>query len=357
MLGEEVGALEREMATLHGCEHAVGCASGSDALLLPLMALGVGMGDSVIVPPLTFFATAGSVVRVGAKPIFADIDPRTLNISPTAVAAAVADPVHAGRIKAILPVHLYGQCAQMEPLLALARTHGLHVIEDAAQAVLAICNGRPAGSLGAAGCFSFYPTKNLSAAGDAGMITTRDAALSERLRMFRNHGSLDRITYPEVGINSRLDTLQAAILLVKLKYIRRWTIARQERAATYRSLFDDVFGKAGRLDASLVYPSADSPVVLPYEERHGEHVYHQFTIRALRRDELAAHLRSRGIETAIYYPVALHHQPAFHHHGSNASSCPEAARAASEVLSLPLYPELTDQQQQRIVAAILDFYR
>jgi dTDP-4-amino-4,6-dideoxygalactose transaminase len=357
VLGEEVGELERAVAALHGCEHAVGCASGSDALLLTLLALGVGTGDAVIVPPLTFFATAGAVVRVGAKPIFVDINPHTFNMDPAAVAAALAGPKHAGRIKAMMPVHLYGQCADMEPLLSLARTHGLQVIEDAAQAVLATCNGKPAGSFGSAGCFSFYPTKNLSGAGDGGMVTTRDAEFAARLRMLRNHGSLDRITYREVGVNSRLDTLQAAILLVKLKYIRQWTEERQSRATEYRKLFAETFGRVNRLDPNAIYPSRDAPVVLPYEQRNGEHVYHQFTIRALRRDELADYLHERGIDTAIYYPVALHQQPGLQQHGADPSSCPVAARAAQEVLSLPIYPELTAEQQRRVVAETFNFYR
>ena len=357
VLGEEVEQLERAIAAMQGCDDAVGCANGSDALLLSILALGIGPGDAVVVPPLTFFATAGAVVRAGARPIFADIDPRTLNISATAVEAALADPVYGKKIKLIIPVHLYGQCAEMDPLLALARKHEVHIVEDAAQAILATYHGQPAGSLGITGCFSFYPTKNLGGAGDGGMITTRDAALAARLRRLRNHGSSDRLTYPEVGINSRLDTLQAAILLVKSKHLREWTDQRRARAADYRRFFAEIFGAASRQDAAAGYPSKDAPVVLPHESLTGEHVYHQFTIRALRRDELAAHLQARGIGTMIYYPVALHRQPAFQGFDADSAQCPEAERAAAEVLSLPLFPELSSDQQQRVVEEILTFYR
>lgn len=357
IFGEEVAQLERGCAELTACDDAVACASGSDALLLALLALGIGPGDEVIVPPLTFFATAGCVARVGARPVFADIDPRTFNIDPACVRAALENPRHAGRVKAIIPVHLYGQCAEMDALRELARTHELHVIEDAAQAILATYHGAPAGSLSAAGCFSFYPTKNLGGAGDGGMITVRDAALAERLRMLRNHGSLDRITYPEVGVNSRLDTLQAALLLVKMRHIRDWTAARRQRADAYRNLFAEAFSAAGRWDASALYPSESAPVVMPHEALAGEHVYHQFTVRVIRRAELMAHLKSLGIETTVYYPVALHQQPAFKPSAADAASCPEAARAAAEVLSLPMYPELTAAQQQRVVEAMLSYYR
>lgn len=357
VLGEQCVQLEREVAALQGCEDAVGCASGTDAILLSLLALGIGPGDAVIVPPLTFFATASMVDYVGARPVFADIDPRTFNISPTAVEATLADPELAGRVKAILPVHLYGQCADMDPLMKLAGSRELSVIEDAAQAICARYRGIPAGSIGITGCFSFYPTKNLGAAGDGGIISTRDATLGDRLRQLRSHGSRDRLTYPEVGINSRLDTLQAAILLVKMRHIGEWTEARGARASDYRRLFAEVFSPCGRLDPGAVYPTTDAPVVLPHEERAGEHVYHQFTVRVQRRGELMEHLRDRGIETTVYYPVALHQQPAFSATARDSDTCPEAARAAAEVLSLPIYPELTAGQQERVVRAIFNFYR
>jgi dTDP-4-amino-4,6-dideoxygalactose transaminase len=351
ILGPEVVELEQEIARLHDCEYAVGCASGSDALLLSLMALGIGPGDAVLIPAFTFFATAGSVARLGARPLFVDIDPQTFNMSPAATEETLDEQTGAAPVKAVIPVHLYGQCADMGRLAAIAAEHRLAVLEDAAQAILARCGGRAAGSFGIAGCFSFYPTKNLAAIGDGGMITTRDAAFAERLRALRNHGSSDKVRFAVVGVNSRLDTLQAAVLLVKLRYLAEWTRQRRQRAAYYRAA---IFG-AGLANNSEIFPSQAVPIVLPSEAPGMEHVYHQFTVRARRRDELAAHLQAHGIGAAIYYPIALHRQPALSQF-LPARDCPEADRAAAEVLSLPLYPELSEAQQDRVVAQIRKFY-
>ncbi|MBI4463541.1 MAG: DegT/DnrJ/EryC1/StrS family aminotransferase [Acidobacteria bacterium] len=352
ILGPEVEELEQVITQRHGCRYGVACASGSDALLLSLMALGIGPGDSVMVPAFTFFATASSAARLGVKPLFVDIDPRTFTLSPAAAEAVLHSGKSNDRIKAMIPVHLYGQCADMDPLLELARKHGLVVMEDAAQAILAQYRQRAAGSMGACGCFSFFPTKNLGGYGDGGMITTSDVLLAERLRQLRVHGAENKQTFAQVGINSRLDTLQAAILLVKMRHLEEWTEARRQKAVSYRKALEE----SGLCDPSAVYPTRDHPVVLPYEMPSGRHVYHQFTVRALRREELAEHLAGKGIETAVYYPVPLHRQPAFAGEASRAADCPESERAAKEVLSLPLYPELTEAQQGQVVQEIRSFY-
>ena len=351
VLGAEVAQLEQEMARRHDCSHAIGCASGSDALLLSLMALGIGPGDAVLVPSLTFFATASSVARLGATPVFVDIEPRTFNISPAAVEQVLRDNV-APRVKALIPVHLYGQCTDMGPIMDFADENGLTVIEDSAQSVLARYRGQAAGSIGRTGCFSFYPSKNLSGAGDGGMITTNDSELAERLRLLRNHGSADKLLFPLLGMNSRLDTLQAAVLLVKLRHLDDWTRQRRQKAEFYRQAFagTDLISPHER------YPVKQAPIVLPYHAPEAEHVYHQFTVRAYERDKLAAHLEANEVGTAIYYPVPLHRQPAFASLGASAV-CPEAERAASEVLSLPLYPELTESQQSYVVEQIDSFYK
>lgn len=363
ILGAEVSELEQAVARGQECAYGIGCASGSDAILLSLLALGVGPGDAVLVPAFTFFATAGSAVRAGARPVFVDIDPRTFNLQPEAVESALRNPPGGGIPKAIIPVHLFGQCAEMDPLLELAKRHGLQVVEDAAQAIAARYRGRTAGSMGVCGCFSFYPTKNLGGAGDGGMITTNDAALAERLRSLRNHGTIGsagsagspwggRHRHAQLGINSRLDTLQAAILLVKLRHLETWTTQRKTRASIYRTAFLE----AGLSDPGAVYPTREAPVVLPYSPPEAEHVYNQFTLRVERRDELASYLAEHGIETAIYYPVPLHLQPAFAFLGGRVGDCPESERAAQEVLSIPLYPEITEEQQARVVQAIKMFY-
>ena len=350
VLGAEVAVLEQEMARRHDCAHAVGCASGSDALLLSLIALGVGPGDAVLVPSFTFFSTASSVARLGARPIFVDIDPRTFNISPAAVEQAVRENASSG-VKSLVPVHLYGQCADMDSLMALAVSNGFAVIEDCAQAVLAGYRGRAAGSIGKTGCFSFYPTKNLSGAGDGGMISTNDSDLAERLRLLRNHGSADKRLFPLLGMNSRLDTLQAAVLLVKLRHLEEWTRLRQQRANYYRQ----AFAATNLISPEEIYPSPRAPIVLPGHTPNLNHVYHQFTVRAHDRDKLAAHLEAAGIGTAIYYSVPLHRQPAFADLGASGP-CPEADRAAAEALSLPLYPELSESQQSYVVDQVRKFY-
>lgn len=338
ILGEAVHRLEEAMAAFCGTRYAIACASGTDALLLSLKTLDLGGGDEVITTPFTFFATAGAIHNAGARPVFVDIDPRTFNLDPAAVAAAIT-----ARTRGIVPVHLYGQMAAMESILACAGRAGVAVIEDAAQAVGARVRvggqWRCAGSLGLTGAVSFFPSKNLGGWGDGGMILTSDAERAERLRRLRTHGGAKQYHHEEVGTNSRLDTLQAAVLLVKLRHLKEWNARRRAVAARYREWLEDLAG-----------------VQCPWVDPEGEHVFHQFTIRAERRDELRNYLRERGIGTAVYYPVPLHLQPCFEHLGYRRGSLPEAERAAAEVLSLPIYPELSIDQQERVVAAIREFY-
>jgi len=351
ILGPEVKELEEAVAESQACSHAIGCASGSDALLLSLLALGIGAGDRVLTPPFTFFATGGAVARAGATPVYVDIDARTFNISPAAVEKALA-ALPAGSVKAIMPVHLYGQCADMEALGNIARQHNLVLIEDAAQAIRAHYAGQAAGSMGVCGCFSFFPTKNLGGCGDGGMITTNDAGLAERLRSLRVHGSVKKYVHAYLGMNSRLDNLQAAILLVKMRHLPAWTEARQQKAAFYRQAFLE----SGLSDPAAVYPSAEHPVVLPYVAPSADHVYHQFTLRVPQRDELSQHLAGQGIETVVYYPLPLHLQGAFAYLGGKAGDCPESERAAREVLSIPIFPEITEEEQLTVVEEIKGFY-
>jgi dTDP-4-amino-4,6-dideoxygalactose transaminase len=335
--GPEVTALENSVAQLCHVEHAIGCASGSDALLLALMALDIGPGDEVIMPSFTFFATASAAWRLGAKPVFVDIDHATFNIAPGKIAAAITPAT-----KAIIPVHLFGQCAEMDPILDLARRHKLYVIEDAAQAIGATYHGRPAGSIGDIGCLSFYPTKNLGGFGDGGMLTTRNAELAQRLRLLAAHGMSPRYYHREVGINSRLDTIQAAILGVKLKYLGEWTTARSANAARYWQLFSE----AG-LDRRLELPQATS----------GQgHVWNQYTVRVPhgRRDEIKAQLGQQNVGAEIYYPVPLHQQQCFASLGYREGSLPATEQAAHEVLSLPIFPELTDLELQTVVIRLTE---
>jgi dTDP-4-amino-4,6-dideoxygalactose transaminase len=338
IMGPEVQAFEDRMTALCGVRHAVACASGTDALLLSLRTLDLRPGDEVITSPFTFFATAGAIHNAGGRPVFVDIEAGTFNLSPDAVRAAVTP-----RTRALLPVHLFGQMAAMETMLETAAAHGLAVIEDAAQAIGARRRiggvWRRAGELGTTGAFSFFPSKNLGAWGDGGMIVTQDAALAERLRRLRTHGGAKQYHHDEIGTNSRLDTVQAAVLLVKLDHLDAWTAARRERAAYY--------------DAAL---RSRSGVSTPTVDGANEHVYHQYTIRADRRDDLKRVLAERGVGSAVYYPVALHRQPCFAALGYRAGAFPEAERATREVLSLPVYPELTRAQQDEIVAAIAEFY-
>jgi len=338
VLGEEVRALEEEIRPHVGCEFAIACASGSDALLLALMAIGVGPGDEVIVPPFTFVATAGAVARLGARPVFVDIDPATFNLDPRKL-----EPAITAKTRAVIPVHLFGLAADMDAIAALAARHGLAVIEDAAQAIGAVYNGRPAGSLGTIGCFSFYPTKNLGGAGDGGLLTTHDAALADKLRLLHVHGSRTRYQYELVGLNSRLDALQAAVLRVKLRHLQEWNQARRRAAAQYRALFAE--------------HQLTNELALPLEPPACVHVYHQFTIRLRRRDGVQSHLQQCGVPTQIYYPHPLHLQPAFAYLGYHPGDMPQSEAAAREVLSLPMYPELSPDQQRRVVEAIAGFVR
>jgi len=336
ILGPEVEALEKEICQLTGCQYAIGCASGSDALILALTALEIGRGDEVITTPFTFIASAGSIARVGAKPVFADIDPQNFNISPDAIKKAITP-----RTKAIMPVHLFGFAADMSKIEEIAAARKLPIIEDAAQALGARYEGRALGSRGVMGCFSFFPSKNLGAAGDGGLVTTSDPQLADRLRILRVHGARKKYEYELIGMNSRLDALQAAILRVKLRHLDRWARARRENADRYRELFREF-----RLGSMVTAPIAPPRL---------SHVYNQFTIRVKDRDALREHLRGRGIPTEIYYPKPLHLQKAFAYLGHKPGDFPASEAASVEVLSLPIYPELSEAQQRSVVAAMADF--
>lgn len=332
--GPECQEFEQRVAELCRAKHAVACASGSDALLLALMALQVGPGDEVIVPSFTFFATASCVVRLGARPVFVDVDPNTYCLEPRAVADAITPAT-----KGVIPVHLFGQCAPMKPLRQLAKRHQLFLLEDAAQAIGARYQGELAGSLGTAACFSFYPTKNLGGCGDGGLITTSDAALAERLVLLRSHGMQPRYVHQAVGINSRLDTIQAALLNVKLSYLEHWSHQRRRNAERYHDLFHEA-----RLDQI---------VQLPTEAKDCHHVWNQFTIRVPeRRDALRQHLTDAHIGTEIYYPLPLHRQPCFASQVADDQQLPETDRAAEQALSLPIFPALTEWEQRMVVSQI-----
>jgi dTDP-4-amino-4,6-dideoxygalactose transaminase len=336
ILGPAVDRFEQSLAALSGSLFAVGCASGTDALILALLALGVKPGDEVVTTPFTFFATAGAVHRVGAKPVFVDIDPRTFNIHPALIPAALTE-----RTKAILPVHLYGQSADMEPILALAQERGLAVIEDAAQAIGGRYRDRVLGTLGVIGCLSFYPSKNLGAAGDAGACLTDSETLAEELRILRVHGEVPGVPYHHrhVGMNSRLDALQAVILSVKMKYLREWNETRRALAHYYTE--------------RLAYtPEVEAPFVLGA----CEHVFHQYVIRAQRRDELMKYLGECGVEARVFYPRPLHLQECFAALGYKEGDFPEAEQASREVLALPIFPGLTSEEQDHVVRSIWDFY-
>lgn len=333
--GPEVAQLETELAAYCGAGHGIGCASGTDALLLPLMALELGPGDEVITTPYTFFATAGSIWRLGARPVFVDIEPDTYNIDPARIEAAITP-----RTRAIIPVHLYGQAADMDPIHELAVGYGLFVLEDAAQAIGAEYRGRRAGRLGQAAAFSFYPSKNLGGFGDGGLMTTDDPALARTLARLRVHGMEPKYHHHEVGINSRLDALQAAVLRVKLRHLDDWTAGRRRAAARYRTLFE-----AHQLD---------DVVTLPRERPGHLHVYNQYVVRvpAPIRDALREELKARQVGTEIYYPIPLHLQPCFAALGHQADDFPIAELAARETLALPMYPELTEEQQRHVVTTI-----
>ena len=335
ILGPEVHALERELASYLRVAQAVTVSSGTDALLAALMALGIGAGDEVITSTFSFFATAGSVARLGATPIFVDIDPISFNLDPTAVRAAVTS-----RTRAILPVHLYGLCADMDPIMEIANDAGIAVVEDAAQAIGATYQGRQAGTIGTIGCFSFFPSKNLGAFGDGGLITTNDAVLGEELRLLRNHGAEPKYFHKRIGGNFRLDELQAAVLRVKLPHLERWTTRRQRNAERYSELFL----KAGLTDR----------VGLPTAPADRRHIFNQYVIRVPGRDRVRQVLEERGIGTEVYYPVPFHLQECFASLGYRRGAFPRAEEAADSVLALPIYAELTAEQQAAVVGALAD---
>lgn len=355
ILGPAVKELEASVAAYSQCRYGIGVSSGTDALLLALMALEIGQSDEVITSPFTFFATAGTIARAGARPIFCDIDPVTFNLSAAAVEAFIAkhcerrggDLINrntGGRIKAVMPVHLYGQTADMVPLMDLARQHRLRVIEDAAQAIGAEdAHHKRACSYGDVGCLSFFPTKNLGAFGDAGMCVTSDAALAERMDILRVHGGKPKYYHSFIGGNFRLDELQAAVLNVKLKHLDAWTAGRQHNA----SFYDAAFERAKLGDA----------VQKPHAALGFRHIYNQYVIRARDRDRLRAHLATAGVGSEIYYPIPLHLQQCFAYLGHKAGDYPQSERAAEETLALPIFPELTEIQLQYVVDKIADFYR
>jgi dTDP-4-amino-4,6-dideoxygalactose transaminase len=351
VLGDEVTAFEKAAAEQLGVSHALGCSSGTDALWLALAAAGIGEGHAVVTTPFSFFASASSILRAGATPVLADIDPVSFNLSPAAV-SAVLDGPRGATVSAILPVHLYGQIIEWPSFARIAQERGLTIIEDAAQAWGAEWNGVKAGGLGQIAAFSFYPTKNLSAAGDAGMVTTNSDDIAERVKMLRQHGMRRRYYHDELGWNARMDGFQGAVLAVKLKYIGAWNEARRAVAARYHALF----AKAGLAETGTY--QARGPlrgVVLPRELPGTKHVWHQYVIRAPRRDALHEFLASRGIGSEIYYPVPLHQQAALKGLGYAEGDFPEAERAAREVLALPIFPELREDEQQTVVAAIAEF--
>ena len=348
ILGPEVEALEREVAEYSQCSHGIGVSSGTDALLVALMAVGVKPGDEVITTSYTFFATAGAIHRLGARPVFVDIDPASFNISSRRLEDAVTE-----RTRAIIPVHLFGQMAEMDPIMDVASRHGLRVIEDAAQAIGAEYRGRRAGSIGDLGCFSFFPSKNLGAFGDGGMVTTNHPDLADRVRVLRNHGHKPKYINAVVGGNFRLDAIQAAVVRVKLAHLDAWTEARQRNAQCYRDLLSDA-GLTSPIEPDEARWGASS-VTAPQELPERRHIYNQFVIRSRLRDELKRYLTDRGIGTEVYYPMPLHLQECFHDLGWSAGGLPNAETAAEESLALPIYPELTFEMIETVVGAIGQF--
>jgi dTDP-4-amino-4,6-dideoxygalactose transaminase len=334
ILGPKVDQCEKAIAAYSGCSHAIGVSSGSDALLACLMAENIGPGDEVITTPYTFFATAGAIARLGAVPIFVDIDPVTYNLDPSKILPKVTD-----KTRAIIPVHLYGQMADMDAVMRVANEHSLVVIEDAAQAIGAEYKGHRAGSIGHYGCFSFFPSKNLGATGDGGMVVTNDAQRAEKLRCLRVHGSKPKYHHKIVGGNFRLDAIQAAVVSAKLPHLDAWTAARQRNAKRY----DQLFGEAGL------------PITLPAVVAD-RHIFNQYVIRVPARDELQAHLQKKGIGTEVYYPVPMHLQECFTYLGHTAGAFPESERAAKETLALPIYPELTESQAEYVVESVRGFF-
>ncbi len=355
ILGANVDRLEKEIAKYSQCGFGIGVSSGTDALLVALMALDVGPGDEVITTPYTFFATGGTVARVGARPLFCDIDPATFNLSPQSVAQLIAELGElrsgqlynrrtGGRIKVLMPVHLFGQVADMDPLMAIAKANGLKVVEDAAQAIGSEYRGGVrAGSIGDIGCFSFFPSKNLGAFGDAGLCTANDPALAERLKILRAHGGKPKYYHSVVGGNFRLDELQAAVLLVKFRLLDGWTAARQRNAAVY--------------DRAFARPAFAGNVATPVVVPGYRHIYNQYVVRVRDREGLKKHLHDAHVGTEVYYPVPLHIQKCFASLGYKAGDCPESEKAANETLAIPIYPELTAAQQEHVIATIACFYR
>jgi dTDP-4-amino-4,6-dideoxygalactose transaminase len=335
ILGANVKKLESDVAEYSGVSHGIGVANGSDALHISLQACGVTQGDEVIVPSFTFFATAGAVARAGGTPVFVDIDPKTFNIDPKKIEAAITE-----KTKAIVPVHLYGQMADMDAIVEIAEKHNLAVIEDAAQAIGSLYKGKKVGELGTTACYSFFPTKNLGAYGDAGMIVTKDDEIAERMRVIRVHGSKPKYYHHVLGYNSRLDELQAAILNVKFPHLDDWGKLRREKAENYTKLLNE----------------AVKDIVTPFIEEHNYHVFHQYTIRVQKRDELQAFLKENGVSTMIYYPKPLHLQPVFEDLGYKEGDLPETEKACAEAVSLPMFPELTLEQQEYVVSKIAEFY-
>lgn len=359
ILGPEVEALESEIAALTGAGHAVGCASGTEALWLALVAAGVKPGDSVITTAFSFFASASAIVRAGATPIFVDVEPGTLNLDAGLVGRRLreraASAPQAEKIRVVLPVHLYGQCADMDRFGRIAEEFEIAIVEDAAQAIGAEWNGRGAGALGVTAAFSFYPTKNLSAYGDAGIVTTTCPRMAEHMRRLRNHGSPRRYQHNEFGWNGRMDAIQAAVLRVKMGHIADWNEMRRQHAATY----DRLFAATGLTSAKSSAQASDAsaaPVRLLARSPQAKHVFHQYVIRARRRDELRQFLTERKIGSEIYYPLPLHLQPVFSYLGLKAGDMPVSEQAAREVLALPMFPELTEAEIRWVVESIADFY-
>lgn len=354
ILGAHTEELEKQVSAYSHCRFGIGVSSGTDALLVALMALDVGPGDEVITSPYTFFATGGAIARLGARPLFCDIDPETYNISPAAVERLILNVGQqkdgrlvnrktGGTIKVLMPVHLFGQVANMAPLLQIARAHGLKIVEDAAQAIGSeYAEAKRAGSMGDIGCLSFFPSKNLGAFGDGGMCTTNDPVLADRLKVLRAHGSKPKYYHAVIGGNFRLDELQSAILLVKLKYLDEWTAGRQRNAAFYDQAFARA-GLAGKVSTPKLIPGC-------------RHIYNQYVLRVENRDGLKKHLAAAQIGNEVYYPVPLHVQQCFAYLGYGAGDCPESTRAANETLAIPIYPELTDAQKQLVVDTIVNFY-
>jgi dTDP-4-amino-4,6-dideoxygalactose transaminase len=348
ILGEEVGQFESAAAAMCGAGFAIGCASGTDALWLAMTAAGTGPNQAVLTTPFSFFSTVSSILRAGAEPKFADIDPRTFNLDPAKAVELLRQSAGRARVRAILAVDLYGQCADWDAFRGLAAEHRLLLVEDAAQAFGAKWDGRPAGSLGDVAAFSFYPTKNLGAFGDAGLVTTSNEHFAERVRLGGNHGMRRRYFHDEMGWNSRMDTIQAAVLLVKLRHVEEWNRQRRERAKIYGELFH----RHGLVEEG---PYPDHGVVLPWVDPRATHVFHQYVIRVSRRDGLREFLGARGIGSEIYYPVPLHQQAAFSQLGYKEGSFPESERAAREVLALPIFPELRLDEQECVVGAMAEF--